>query len=214
MTDEPQQLKIIIADDHQLFSDGLEQLLNTMENTTVIGKVKDGKSLMRLLNGQPPDLVLMDINMPKMDGLATTREIRILFPALKILFITMYFDPNIIALCRELNVNGYLTKDTTADIMKETILAVMAGKTVYLEKKKEETPKNFFQHDDLVQKFKLSIRELEIIKQVKAGHTTKEIARLLGLSDLTVETHRKNIFRKLNCRSMADLIRFACEQDL
>lgn len=214
MPNHPQPLKIVIADDHQLFSDGLEQLLKDMENTNVMGKVRDGKSLMRLLNGSQPDLILMDINMPKMDGLATTHEIRILFPAIKIVFITMYFDPNIIAICRELNVNGYLTKDTTADIMKDTILSVMSGKTIYLEKNTEETPKSNFQQDDLIQKFKLSPRELEIVRLIKSGHTTKEIAQLLDLSELTVETHRKNIFRKLNCRSMADLIRFACEQNI
>jgi DNA-binding NarL/FixJ family response regulator len=214
MSNTPQPIKIVVADDHQLFADGLEQLLLTLRDSTVIGKVKDGKSLMRFLNRSTPDLILMDINMPQMDGLTTAKEIRTLFPAIKIIFITMYYDPNIISICKEQGVHGYVTKDTTADVMKEAITAVMAGGTVYLDKETQMEPKNAFRDDDFIQKFKLSPRELEIIGQIKTGATSKQIAEQLGLSELTIETHRKNIFRKLGFRSMADLIRFACEQGL
>src|SRR5690349_19002523 len=126
-------ISIIIAEDHQLFAEGLEKLLTSeFVNYDVLAKVNNGKQLMHMLNNYTPDLVLLDINMPFMDGLTASLEIRRKLPQVKIIIISMYTNPAIIAQCKKNGVNGFIPKDTSIDILKESIEKVINGEDVFL----------------------------------------------------------------------------------
>lgn len=207
------QYEVIIADDHQLFADGLEQLVNSINGFNVIAKVNNGRQLLQFLNRQKPSLILLDINMPMMNGIDTAAEIHKRSPDIKIILVSMYFTPKIIQRSRELNVNGIIPKDASADIFKETLPAVMKGATIFINVKNEVSEGNPAD-DTFAKRFNLSPRELEIIQLIKKGLTSKEIAGTLFLSELTIETHRKNIFRKLSVKSTPALLTFVHENEI
>jgi DNA-binding NarL/FixJ family response regulator len=206
--------KIIIADDHQLFADGVEQILNSVGHYEVVGKAANGKVLMQLLNSSPVDLILLDINMPLMDGMAAALEIKRRLPAVKILFLSMYFNSKILSFARQNHINGFLLKSTTASELKEAIADILSGNDRYSDVQENSPAQNILPEDEFQQKFKLSPREIEVIRLIRNGRTTKEIADVLCLSFFTVETHRKNIFRKLEIKNMAELVAFATEKNL
>jgi DNA-binding NarL/FixJ family response regulator len=206
--------RIVIADDHHLFADGVEQILNSVEGYKIVGKAENGKALIQLLNGTPADLVLLDINMPLLDGMEATIEIRKRLPSIRILFLSMYYNPRIMAFARQHGIDGFLLKSTTAAELKLAIADILAGNTRYVNPPATAAPENAAAADEFQQKFKLSPRELEVIRLIRYGKTTKEIADLLSLSNFTVETHRKNIFRKLEIKNMAELVAFATSLDL
>ncbi|MGF7230234.1 response regulator [Arachidicoccus sp.] len=203
-------IKIIIADDHQLFADGLEQLLNGEQNYTVLAKVHNGRLLIQTLNKLSPDLILLDINMPYLNGIEAATAIRKKNPLVKIVFVSMYFDEKIITESRALHVNGFISKDTTADDLKLFLQRIINGEIVFPQEKMPIRNNA----DNFIAGHKLSNREIEIIQLIKRGLTSKEIACDLYLSELTIETHRKNIFRKLNVRTSAALIDFASKNHL
>lgn len=208
------RITVIIADDHQLFADGLEQLLYSTGNYEVIAKAANGRQLLQLLNRERPDLVLLDINMPLLNGIDTAAEIYKRMPGIKIVLVSMYFTPKIIRRSRELGINGMIPKDASADIFKETLSAVMNGETKYVNGKAALEPAGEEAADSFAKQFNLSARELEIIRLIEKGLTSKKIAETLFLSELTVETHRKNIFRKLNVKSIAALLSFVHENGM
>lgn len=211
----PQPVKIVIAEDHQLFADGLETMLNgDAANYEVIAKVNNGKQLMQVMNKALPDLLLMDINMPYMNGMEAAIEIKKRHGDIKIIFISMYSSPGLIAESQKNGIAGFVTKDISVALLKKTIAQVMAGQKVYLG----PTPiPQFLQQpgDDYAQKLKLSPRQLEIIVLIKNGlATNKDIANNLCLSVFTVETHLKNIFQILNVKNKIELLKFAAENNI
>lgn len=203
------QVKIVIADDHQLFADGLEQILTGIEGYHVIEKVTNGKLLLQLMNRTVPDLILLDINMPYMDGLEAAAELKKRTPSLKIIFLSMYYDTKIINFAKENKINGFIIKNTTAPELKEAIAEVLKGNEKYVTPESNLPLQPMTEFEEFTRKLKLSPREVEIIQLVKLGKTTKEIADKLFLSVFTIETHRKNIYRKLGVKNSAELSAFA-----
>jgi DNA-binding NarL/FixJ family response regulator len=203
--------KIIIADDHLLFADGVEQILNSVPNFEVIGKVANGKLLMQLLNSITPDLILLDINMPFMNGLEASKIIRQRMPDVKIVFLSMYFDAKIMASAKEDGVSGFLLKDITAPILKEKIISIANGNLSFDHQLHQEPA---WEEDQFAKELKLSAREIEIIRLIKSGMPNKQISTELKLSTYTIETHRKNIYRKLNLKGVGELIQFANEHKI
>lgn len=204
---------VVIADDHLLFADGLEQLVNSMDDFHAIAKATNGKHLLQILNQHQPSLILLDINMPLLNGIATAEEIHKKMPDIKVILVSMYFNPKVIQEALKIPVNGVIPKDATADVFKETLTAVMRGELKYIDAKATaETDLEL--NDAFSRQFNLSARELEIIQLIKKGITSKEIASALFLSELTIETHRKNIFRKLNVKSSSALLSFVHENGL
>ena len=209
--------KVIIADDHSLFADGMEQILNGMPGFEVLAKVTNGKLLLQALNTLEPHLILLDINMPFLNGIDAAMAIKAKMPEIKIVFLSMYFDLKIMALIKDNGFNGFIIKDTTAPLLKNVLLDIMKGQTGFLLpeqylQKDHGAPSH--QVDDFANAFKLSAREIEIIQLIKAGRQTKQIADTLSLSSHTIETHRKNIYRKLNLQGVAELISFATKNNL
>lgn len=200
------KIKVILAEDHLLFADGVEQILGSVPGIEVIAKVSHGKLLMQTLNNQIPDLLLLDINMPFMDGLEAARLIKTRLPNIKIIFLSMYWDSKILAFVKEHNINGFIMKTVMAMDLKEAIQKVINGQTVFLLPEHVHKGEMSYPDDEFGKQFKLSPRETEIIKLIKEGNSTKQISELLFLSAHTVETHRKNIFRKLQVKNVAELI--------
>ena len=205
-------INVIIAEDHPTFSFGIEQNLSNFENISIIGKASNGKQLMQMLNSLTPNLILLDIMMPYMTGIEAAVQIKRKAPSIKIIFITMYEDSHIIEQCKECG-DGYISKSTTVNELIKAINTVTCENGKYFLKATINSQNDIYA-DDLVKKYKLTKREIELIQLLKNGKTTKEIAQKLFLSTLTIETHRKNIFRKLQVKNIAEMISFATNNSI
>lgn len=208
------KIKVIIADDHSLFADGLEQIILSLPDFEVIAKPTNGRLLLQMLNRLTPDLILLDMNMPYMDGLEAAKIIKTNNHQVKIIIISMYYDNKLINTFKNQNIDGYIIKDTTAPVLKETILEVLKGNPTFVLPESQKNKISPLVKDSFQEKFKLSVREIEIIKLIKEGHSSKQIASELELSVFTIDTHRKNIYRKLSVQGTAELISFAVKQNV
>lgn len=206
-------IKIIIADDHTLFISGLQLLLNDQDWIEVIDIANDGKELLDMLPKAHPDLVLLDINMPVLNGLDTARYIKQTYPFIKLIMLSTYNEEHLIDKAKQTGVNGYLLKNSSKDELLQTISMVMNNQTSfpYLQPKEENI---FDKQDNFLKQFNLTKRETEIILLLKNNFTNQQIADKLFLSIYTVETHRKNIMQKLGLKSPAALMKFIIENNL
>lgn len=202
-----QPTTLIIADDHLLFAEGLETILSAMPDFEVIAKVSDGKQLLRILNNRVPDMLLLDINMPVLNGLEAAQSIRTSHPEVKIVFVSMYSNVQLLNQAKEMGAYGFLMKDITAPVLKESLLAVRDGRPIFLLLHQANPDKPLLLDDDpFLRPYRLTPRELEIIRLIKTGLSTKQMAATLDLSVYTVETHRKNINRKMHVQSPTELL--------
>lgn len=207
--------KIILADDHQIVLDGLQEILETVPEFQVTGQAKNSRVLLSLLGEQQPDLILLDLNMPGKDGLEMLEEIKTRFPAVKILVLTMYNSPEIVRRALSLGADGYLLKDHGRDELMFALREVLAGRHFVSEQVKphaDETREPF--RDHFYAKTTLTEREEEILRLIANSYTNKEIGDKLFISEFTVATHRRNLKRKLQADNTADLIRFALAHDM
>jgi len=201
-------ITIAIADDHKLMSEGIASILQSDPDLSVSKICTNGKELVEYLKNYMVDLVLIDLNMPVLNGPDTIRILRNNRIPVKIVVLSMYADETIYAKCRELDINGYLHKDSDAQHLIDTIKIISTGENRYdydHPTKSSLTDNSLFE-DKFVNKFKLSPRELEIIQLVRNGHTNQEIADILFLSIHTIMTHRKNILHKLSVRNTAEML--------
>lgn len=201
--------KIIVVDDHQLFLDGMIRILEDEPDFEIIGFYNNGSMLLHALNSYQPDLIVLDIQMPKQNGIDISTQIRNRYPTIKILFISMFEASNIIRNIKKIGANGFIPKTTDASIVKDTIREILKGNDVFVQADSEVLEENTD-----VNIFSLSKREMEIITLIKKGMSSKEIAETLNISNYTVETHRKNIFRKLKIKSVSELVSFAYDNKL
>ena len=204
-------MKILIADDHQLFNDGIKSLINNELNIEVIGQVYDGNAVTAFVKKQVPDLILLDINMPFMNGVEVAEILLKSCLNLKIIALTMYAEPKYIKEFQRIGVQGYLMKNASKDELLKTIESVFLGNKMYDNKL---IVNNLHSEDSFVKFRNLTKREVEVIKLLKDGMTSQAIADTLFLSVFTVNTHRKNILFKLNLKNTADLISFVVENGM
>jgi DNA-binding NarL/FixJ family response regulator len=208
--------KIILADDHQLFIEGVRTVLEEIEDIEISATVNNGNDLMeKIRSSEAIDLVLLDLNMPKLDGLKCLQEIKKEKPQVKILVLTNYSQAELMNEVKQLKADGFMVKNSTASQLKETVIKVLAGEKIFSEEQKPgvlDESSYFF--DDFLKKFKLTRREVDIIRLVCRELSSKQIAAELHLSEFTVNTHRKNIQRKLNLKNVAGLVSFAKEHQL
>lgn len=201
---------IMIADDHQLFLDGMIRILDDETDFTIIGAYNSSSKLFHALNNQQPDLIILDIQMPNKNGFDLCIQIKSRFPIIKILFISMLESADMIRNIKKIGANGFMSKTTDAFVVKKTIREILNGKDVFLPiERKTSVEENL-----TVNIFSLSKREIEIISLIKKGLSSKQIADLLTISNYTVETHRKNIFRKLKVKSVSELVAFAYDNNI
>jgi len=208
-------LKIIIADDHPLLVDGLRRVLEEMEDVEVFEPVGDGRRLLFRLRQSPVDMVLLDLQMPHLDGLETLRILQKEFPHLKVLVFTNYNQPKLLREARNLGARGYLSKSCTSQELKEAVRTVEDGGTwfpVESPAAADDSPSLFV--NDFMKKYQITQREVEIIRKIAQGYTTKEIGEQLYVSEFTINAHRRNICRKLDIYTPVGLVNFAKEHGL
>jgi DNA-binding NarL/FixJ family response regulator len=208
--------KIVLADDHQLLLEGIKTIIEEIEDTEVIATVNSGSALLGLLADQRVSLVILDLNMPGHDGLKCLHKIKRLYSSTKVLVLTSYDQPELIQQVKDLEAEGYMTKNASSAELKEAISCVLEGKKCYpsQDKRSEAPARSAYFVDDFQKKFHLTKREVEIIGLVCREMSSKEIAAALFLSEFTVNTHRKNILRKLDIKNVAGLVNFAKENGL
>ncbi|HLP55097.1 MAG TPA: response regulator transcription factor [Fluviicola sp.] len=207
-------IRLLIADDHQIIIDGIKAMLENEPFVTIVGSATNGKELINTGLLLEPDLILMDIGMPEMDGITAARSIKKSHPAIKILVLTTYADQKSIREMLKMGVDGYILKDSGKGIFIEAIQAIVAGNTYFDRRVTEVMMKSFQQKKSKDVLTPLSPREKDIVRLIAEGKSTVEMAETLHLSLLTIETHRKNIYTKLGMNKVASLVRYALEQGL
>lgn len=205
---------ILLCDDHPLVIDGMKLILQELDEFQVVGSVHNGKEALEYLSAQPVDILLLDINMPVLNGLEAMKVIQKDFPEVKVIMLSMLDDLNVIKHLIDHGAMGYLMKNAGKDEILETIHTVSKGKKAFdtellmeMMSLKERRIKT--QEHSLFPK--LSRREKEILKLIIEEYTTAEIAEQLFISFGTVETHRRNMLNKLGLRNTAGLVRTAIE---
>lgn len=198
--------KILIADDHVLFNDGVKNLLS--ESFDIVAQVYDGMQVLSAIHLNKPELVLLDINLPNINGFEIAAEIQTDFSDVKIVFLSMYNEDKFVEQAKHLNVSGYMLKHSTKEELVFAVNAAIKGEQSFDSKLIQKATNNH-SDDYFVKQFSLTPREIEIIKFIRTGNSSNEIAQLLFLSEDTIKTHRKNIYYKLGINKVSELIEFA-----
>ena len=207
----------MLADDHVLVRQGLKRILEGARDLEVIGEAGDGLELLDLLNHSKPDMVILDVSMPRLRGIEAIHEIKTMRPEVSILMLTMHKDKEYLYLALSAGAKGYLLKEDADKDLFSAIEKIRQGK-VYVSPNLSEGLL-----DDLVQigrgerksSFEidpLTTREREVVKLIAEGRSSKEIADLLCISARTVDNHRANIMEKLNLKKAADLVKYAIQK--
>lgn len=200
--------RVIIADDHELFASGLDNLVSSDQNLKVIAHCRNGKEVLAYLeNGNTADILILDLNMPVMDGIQLLGHLHRDYPQIKKLVISMHHTESSIALCKTLGADGFIGKDSSLNELLDAVYVILDGGKFFKESSQEafDTEGKGF-YEKLIYHYKLSKREVDIIQLIINQYESTEIADKLNLSPLTVKTHRKNIFRKLGVRNLAGLV--------
>lgn len=206
-------IKLVIADDHELFRNGLKELLKKYSDIDVVDCVAEGKEFIDVLKRNPAlDVVLLDITMPNMDGFEVLNEIKSLNKSIKPIIISMHDEGNYVAKCAKNGAYSYLLKNTDQDELINTIRIVSEGKK-YFSPKISEKMINYMSEQAVSENI-LSKKEQEVLELLSKGLTTKEIAVKLFVSSRTIETHRANIIKKLEVKNTAELIKKASKTNL
>lgn len=207
--------RIVLADDHQLLLQGISSVLKEVEDVAVVATAANGFEVLDAVAQQAPHLVVLDLNMPGQDGLKCLQALKKSYPGVKVLVLSNYSQPELLDEVKRLGAEGYLNKNSASTELKQAVVEVLSGRTWHSwggELKPLNEDSFFF--DDFLKKYQLTRREVEIIRFISHGLSTKEIAEKLFLSELTISTHRKNIFRKLDTKNIAALVHFARQHQL
>jgi len=209
----PKIISIVIVDDHDIFREGVKLVLNQVPNFEVIADFSNGNEYLTFLESTIPSITLMDINMPQIDGIQTSKKALKAHPNLKIITLSMFSDLIHYSKMIEVGVKGFVVKNANKEELYEAIKSVDEGSVYFspeiMQKMNFYTQKNLRNYQN-----KLSQRELEILHLLCIGKKTKEIAAILFISTKTVEAHRYNIFKKANVRNIAELIIWAVRAKL
>jgi two-component system response regulator NreC len=211
-------IKIVIADDHEIFREGFKLLLKNQQEVQLVGEADNGRELLDIAARQQPDIVITDIKMPVMDGIEACKTIKIKFPHMQVIALSMFNEDNLIVDMLEAGARGYLLKNTNKHELLQAVRSVYEGSTYYcmatsgkLTRMIAESKFNPYRNQP-VKKF--TPREMEIIKLMCEQHTNKEIATLLRLSIRTVESHREKIQEKTGARNSIGIVIYAIKNDL
>ncbi len=212
----PKKPDLIIVDDHLIFRQGLKSLI-TLENiANVIGEASNGIEFLELLSHLKPDVVLMDIDMPHMNGMEATQKAMELFPDLKIIAFTMFGDEEYYYKMIDLGVKGFILKSSGIQELEKALGDVMMGESYFSNELLRKIINNFGRNASLkpVESHRLTSRELEVLQHICMGLSNDEVAEKLFISAKTVKSHRSNLLEKTNCKNTPALILFAVRNKL
>ena len=205
--------RVILADDHAMFRQGVRRILEELPGVKVVGEAQDGLALLQLLKSIEPHLIILDISMPNLRGVEAVREIKALRPGVKILMLTMHKESEYLYYAMKAGVDGFLLKEDADSELLHALKAIRQGKMYISPLLSEQLP-------DLLSRWQrkgsgdeldppLTDREKQILKLIAEGKSSKDIGALLFISDRTVQNHRANIMKKLNLKKIADLVKYA-----
>ncbi len=198
-------ITLAIAEDHQALIDGMKLFLRNEADIQIVGEANDGEALIELVRQKRPSIVITDIRMPKCDGISATKTIKEEFPKTKVIAFSMFDQAEAIEQMKHAGASGYIMKNASLQKVLEAIRTV--------DKYGQYFDNSIATIDDLTKEvIILSTREKDILRLIGEGHSSQEIADLLSIGKATVDTHRKNIIKKINVHGKTDLIRFAIER--
>ena len=211
-------IKVFLADDHTVIRDGLRLLLEAQADITVVGEAADGRETLRQVKRLKPDVVLMDITMPELNGIEATQQIRGSCPATRVVILSMHANKEHISRALQAGADGFVVKESAGKEVVEAVISVHSGHP-YLSRRISETLIEDYVYRRKAAQDKsplesLSPREREILQLVVEGKTSAEIGEILYLSPKTVETYRSRLMEKLSVKNLPDLVKFAIHQGL
>ncbi|MDP4116916.1 MAG: response regulator transcription factor [Bacteroidota bacterium] len=213
------KIRVFLADDHAVLRDGLKVVINTDPDLVVVGEAEDGESVLPLAKCLNPDILILDINMPKMNGIEAAKLVKAELPNIKILMLTMHDNENYIFDALSVGINGYISKNSDMDELLKAIKTIAHGEEYfppyisniiiqnYLTKAQKTT-------GEVSNSSLLTGREKEILVLISKGLTSHEIAEKLFISYFTVGKHRKNLMKKLKLKNTAELVNYAIKEGL
>ncbi len=211
------KIKVLVADDHTILRQGIKSLLANEEEIEVIGEAKNGREALTIIEETLPDVILMDIAMPGLNGLEATRRIKKKFPRMKVLVLTMYTNEEYIFQILNAGANGYLVKETAFQDLISAIKAVYKNEAFMSPSISKKVINSYIkraQNDEQEICEILTTREREILQLIAEGNSSKKIAELLFISPKTVETHRTHIMDKLNIHNRTGLVKYAIRKGI
>ncbi len=209
------KLKILIVDDHQILIDGIEAMLQDVDNFEVVNKLLDGKIALSYLAHNPVDILLTDLYMPKMTGIELTQRVKKDFPDVKVLALSVSYDVSIVHDLMDAGISGFILKTIGRNELIEAINEVSRGNVYFSREVSNEILRSLASRNDSEEEtYRLTDREIEILKLISQEFSNADIAKQLYISERTVETHRKNIYRKTNTKTIVGLIKYAVERKL
>jgi len=211
-------IRILLVDDHEIVRIGLKAILSSQKDLEVVGEASDGHEALRLVEKTRPDIVVMDVAMPGLNGIDGTMRIRSEFPAVKVIVLSMHLERSYVGQTLKAGASAYVLKERAVEELVPAIRSVRGGRKYlspgvtdivlqgFLDGNAEAPPDSAFSN--------LTARERDVLQDIAEGRSVKEIADKLNLSPKTVETHRKRIMERLNIRSVAGLTRYAIKSGL
>jgi len=213
-----QKISILIADDHTLLRSGIRALLDDEQDMVVVGEANDGREAVRLAAQLKPNVILMDIAMPLLNGLEATRQIKREHPEVNVLVLTMYDHEEYFRQMLEVGASGYIVKKAAANELVAAIRAVHNGEAVLSPAITRLLLEDYLNRDSLTKEEDdpnaLSSREREVLQLIAEGKTSREIAEILNLSVKTVQSHRTNLMQKLDLHDRGELIKYAIQKKI
>ncbi|HPP06931.1 MAG TPA: response regulator transcription factor [Syntrophorhabdaceae bacterium] len=208
-----EKITVFIADDHAVLREGLKLLLESNEKIKVIGDADNGRDTVKQIKILKPDVVIMDIAMPELDGIEATRQIIEQLPSTSVIILSMHSSPEYVHRSIDAGAKGYILKESAGNEIINAVLSCAAGKRYLSKKISEQVIDEYFQQKAFKEKkdilSQLSPREMEILKLVVEGKSSAEIANIIYISPKTVETYRSRIMQKIGVKDITGLVKFA-----
>ncbi|MBU3012274.1 response regulator transcription factor [Polaribacter vadi] len=206
-------IKIILADDHKLLRDGLRNIIEQKSHMQIIGEAADGREVIKLCTKLKPDVIVMDVSMPGLNGVEATKQINKQHPDIKIIGLSMYSSKQFIQGMFKAGAFGYLLKDGSSDELVTAICTVTENRR-YLSKHLDQELLVLLKKGKSLDNVELSSREKEVLQLIAEGKSSKDIGEILFLSSKTIDVHRNNIMKKLDLHSIPELTKYAIQKGL
>jgi DNA-binding NarL/FixJ family response regulator len=211
------KIKILLVDDHKILRDGICSLVKGYDDMEVIGEAADGRTALMLVQELSPDIVIMDISMPDLNGIDATRKITADYPDVKVIALSMHYDKQFISEIFKAGAAGYLIKDSAFDELEHAVRVVMDNKTYINPQIASLVVESLVSQPSTTDQKAFSLlteREREVLQLIAEGKSTKQIASDLNVSAKTIESHRRQVMGKLNIRNIAELTKYAIREGL